>query len=912
VRLRLPRRQRGQPVWQALALLMLLPLIAAAVMGGVSVVSARESAEQALRAQRLVTAVGVLDTARRAADNEVLPTMLLGTLQNEQLSVKVGFPVDRRALLRVTEPAVLDHARTATDEALAEAIQIAGFRELQAITVQARETLLGVRGAADQNAASLQVIADDYAAISSSLASAQGWASAQAIAAGLSTRSVTALQDLNQVLQLSETASRQLGELFASRVLPEPAASNARRRWVAAWGTYSELASHSGDLSTDSSLVAWTIFTNTAEVTAFSELLDRQALDPNVAVLETGALPGLADRSRRRDEALAIVLDDAVAAVTSASRVDHANAVARARVVIEIFLALLLLSLLDAGLVARWLAASMRSLAAGAQQISLGHLVDVHPRGPRELRTAARALTAAVAGLRRVQEQAQAVVAGDPEAALRQQPLPGPLGEVVHASVEQIVEAFRAREALQDELAHQASHDALTGLANRAQTLRHLSSTLEREQHTTTRTGLLFIDLDGFKAVNDTHGHAAGDEMLREVARRLSSILRPTDSVGRLGGDEFVVTIEGVRAEVELIDLGRRLIAAVSRPGPLRFGDTEVKQVRIGASIGVSISSGESTADSLLAEADLAAYRAKRHGRGRVEVFDDELRAELAERADLEIALRRALFDGELFLHYQPVVNLRTGDLVGYEALARWIRPGFGPVRPDVFIAAAEASTIVCDLGQWVLTEATAQLARWRATGLAGFGRPGIDQSQPTMAVNISGRHLSDPRVLTDVHDALMACGLPPELLIVEITETVLMDDPRAQDHLSELRARGVRVAIDDFGTGFTSISALSSTPADILKIDRSFISSDDPGHHQLATLITRAAHTYSLRVVAEGIETTTQLARVQADGCDEAQGYLFARPLPADEVERLTHPLFALAGASTTDRPPTPRRSSQ
>jgi len=248
-------------------------------------------------------------------------------------------------------------------------------------------------------------------------------------------------------------------------------------------------------------------------------------------------------------------------------------------------------------------------------------------------------------------------------------------------------------------------------------------------------------------------------------------------------------------------------------------------------------------------------------------------------------------------------VSLAPGELVGYEALARWSRPGIGPVRPDVFIAAAEASTLVCDLGRWALAEATSQLAHWRAKGLGGFA-PG--RVEPTMAVNISGRHLADPRVLTDVHDALGAAGLPAELLVLEITETVLMDDPRGRQHLQELRSLGVQVAIDDFGTGYTSINALSTTPADILKIDRSFIASDDPGRHQLATLITRAAHTFSLRVVVEGIETLAQLQRALADGCEDGQGYLFSRPLPASALERPPHPLL-LRGTTAVPAPADP-----
>jgi EAL domain-containing protein (putative c-di-GMP-specific phosphodiesterase class I) len=284
-----------------------------------------------------------------------------------------------------------------------------------------------------------------------------------------------------------------------------------------------------------------------------------------------------------------------------------------------------------------------------------------------------------------------------------------------------------------------------------------------------------------------------------------------------------------------------------------------------------------------------------------VEIFDDGLRAELAEREDLEAALREALTAGEVTLCYQPVLNLATGGLVGYEALARWSRPGAGPVSPDLFIAAAEASNLVCDLGRWVLTEATAQVARWRATGRAGFAPGG---TEPTIAINLSGRHLTDPRVLADVTEALSASGLPPSLLVLEITETVLVSDPQGGRHLQELRDHGIRVAIDDFGTGFTSIGALPTTPADILKIDRSFIASDDPGHHQLATLITRAAHTFSLRVVAEGIETPDQLARARSDGCDDGQGFLLSRPLPPEAVEKLTFPLFPPGFAASAQAP--------
>ncbi|GAA3600982.1 hypothetical protein GCM10022223_15820 [Kineosporia mesophila] len=902
--------QRGRPVWQPLAVLTLLPLVATAFIGGVSVVAADRAADRALRAQRLVSAVELLDAARRAADAELLPTMLVHVVADEATATRAGFPPDRSATLRVTEPAVVEQARALTDRTISAALAGSSDRKLLAVVTDARNSIAFARSAADQSGQPLVNVVRNFGLSSSKLASGQRWASTEAVSAGLSSRSVAALQDLNQLLSLSEAASRQLGELFASRVLPAALAGIAQSGWIASWGTYTKLADYADDFTTGPVRHNWAIYQNNATVTAFSQLLTRQALDPTRQVLPTGALPGLGERSRRRDDALAVVLQDAVAEVTAGAGDDHTAALTQRRTTLTLCLALVLLSLANAGLVARWLTSSMRSLAAGAQEISQGHLVDVVPRGPRELRTAALALSSAVAGLRRVQEQARAVVNGNAETLLRQEPLPGPLGDVVHASVEQIVEGFRAREALQDELTHQATHDALTGLANRAQILGHLAGLLageDRRREGAPGTGVLFIDLDGFKLVNDTHGHAVGDQVLCEVADRLTATLRPGDAAGRLGGDEFVVTIEGIRDPDVLLDLGRRVISAVSWSGPMNVGGTTVKQVRIGASVGVAVSSATSTADSLIAEADVAAYRAKRLGRGRAEIFDDGLRAELSERAEMEIALRAGLEAGELHLNYQPVVNLTTGVLVGFEALARWNRPGVGPVRPDIFIAAAEASSFVCDLGRWVLHEATDRTARWRAAGQAGFV-PG--ENEPTIAVNISGRHLADNRILDDVADALAASGLPPTLLVVEITETVLTDDPRAREHLRLLRERGVQVAIDDFGTGFTSISALSGTPADILKIDRSFIDSDDIGHHQLATLITRAAQTFQLRVIAEGIETQDQLARVRADGCEEAQGYLFSRPLTPEAAEILPRQLIPPRATGIPAQPGHPSRS--
>jgi EAL domain-containing protein (putative c-di-GMP-specific phosphodiesterase class I) len=279
-------------------------------------------------------------------------------------------------------------------------------------------------------------------------------------------------------------------------------------------------------------------------------------------------------------------------------------------------------------------------------------------------------------------------------------------------------------------------------------------------------------------------------------------------------------------------------------------------------------------ADALFAEADAAAYRAKARGRGRAELFDESLRAQLSAHAELEAALAAALDAGELEVHYQPVVDVATGRLEGYEALARWYRPGVGMVPPGEFIPVAESSNLICDVDRWVLHEATRQVARWRAEDPSA--------TDLTVAVNVSGRHLADPRVVQDVTDALLASGLPAGLLVVEVTETVLVNEPSAFGHLVALRELGVAVAIDDFGTGYTSIGQLATMPVDTLKIDRSFVASAGSGHAELVALVIRAAHTFGLTVVAEGIEEEGQLAWLRAQGCDFAQGYLLSRPLPA------------------------------
>jgi diguanylate cyclase (GGDEF)-like protein len=518
----------------------------------------------------------------------------------------------------------------------------------------------------------------------------------------------------------------------------------------------------------------------------------------------------------------------------------------------------------------------LHRLARRARAVSLGRFPEdgFGETGPLEVRVVGRALDEATANLRRVGTQARALADGELDADVLALPAAGPLGESLHASVEQLSRSIRAQEELRERLAEQASHDPLTGLLNRSGCLTAADQALARARRTGQQIALLFLDLDDFKRANDNHGHALGDAVLCTTAGRLVEAARAGDTVARLGGDEFVVIAEPVTDIEQAVALGQRLIDAVSEPVEI-----DGRIARVGASVGVAVNQDAHEAgDELLRDADQAVYRAKRAGRGRVEVFNESLRRELAERADIEDALRTGMARGELELHYQPVVDAVTGDLQGFEALARWDRPGYGPVPPSVFVPVAEGCELVVELGRWVLHEATHQMVSWSDDPAVHPGH---------ISVNISGRHLLHNGIVDDVRGALAASGLEPGRLVLEITETVILSDMDVVlSHLQELRNLGVRVALDDFGTGYTSIGQLGQLPIDILKIDRLFVSTIEHGSDRsIVELMVEVAHTLGLGLVAEGVEDGGQLQALRNLSCDDVQGYLIAKPLPPGEV---------------------------
>ena len=443
------------------------------------------------------------------------------------------------------------------------------------------------------------------------------------------------------------------------------------------------------------------------------------------------------------------------------------------------------------------------------------------------------------------------------------------------------------RRRMEAQLRRQAFHDELTGLANRALFLDRVQHAVARRGRTAAPTTVLYLDLDGFKKVNDSLGHAAGNELLTRVAGRLVAALRGGDTIARLGGDEFAVLLDPLTPETAVADIAARVLAAVAAPFTIAG-----REARVGASIGIAAHRADATADDLLRDADAAMYVAKNAGRGRVARFDPEMHRRAVERLDLETDLRHAAARGELRVVYQVLCDLATGAVRGVEALVRWEHPRLGPVPPSAFVPVAEETGDIASIGRWVLVQACRQLRTWQAE--LGPAAPEY------VSVNASGRQLEADEFVDDVRAALDEAGLAPGALTLELTESTIMRDAGAAlGRLQALKALGVQLAIDDFGTGYSSLSYLRQFPVDVLKIDKSFVDgvTSSSGSAALVRTIVGLGESLQLHLVAEGIEHPEQRAALQALGCAVGQGYLLGRPAPA---EHLTALLRAGAVAAT------------
>ncbi|HEX4009380.1 MAG TPA: EAL domain-containing protein [Solirubrobacteraceae bacterium] len=448
-----------------------------------------------------------------------------------------------------------------------------------------------------------------------------------------------------------------------------------------------------------------------------------------------------------------------------------------------------------------------------------------------------------------------------------------------HGAVADLARSEERYALAMDRLQHEALHDLLTGLPNRTLFMERVREGLQRAARDP-RTGcaVLFVDADRFKLVNDSLGHAAGDTLLVALARRLAVAVRPGDTVARLGGDEFAILLEDIADPADAAAVVQRILRALDRPF-----DVDGHDLFASVSIGIALGGPQLDAAGLIGDADIAMYNAKRRGRGRSAVFHDSMRRSVVDRLARENALRHVIEAQRLSIHYQPIVDLGTGEICGMEALARWPQ-GQGALAPSEFISIAEDTGIIGALGQQVLACALATLAGWRREGLIGDG--------VCMSVNLSVRQLDDPGLADQVRAAIALSQLPPQALKLEITESTLTADlERTQQVFAEVCAGGVGLHLDDFGTGYSSLSALHRFPVDAIKIDRSFVA-DLAGPGEASDVIVRStvamAHSLGLPVIAEGIETPDQLRRLRAVGCEFGQGHLFSPALSAGDARQL------------------------
>jgi diguanylate cyclase (GGDEF)-like protein/PAS domain S-box-containing protein len=433
------------------------------------------------------------------------------------------------------------------------------------------------------------------------------------------------------------------------------------------------------------------------------------------------------------------------------------------------------------------------------------------------------------------------------------------------------------RKALEEQLRKLAFHDHLTLLANRSLFWNRVEHALALAQRSQQRVAVMFLDLDNFKIVNDSLGHDAGDRLLQAVAQRLVKCTRPSDTVARLGGDEFAILLEGIGRETDIEQLVRPISAAFDQPLLLDGRSTDTT-----ASIGVACSRPGDDAEQLLRNADIAMYNAKAAGKSRLVAFEPRMQEQLHDRLRLEQDIDLALARSEFFLEYQPVVDLTRRELLGVEALLRWQHPQRGVVMPGAFIALAEESGRIVEIGRQVLVDACTQIRKWSDTLAAGEGL--------RVAVNISGRHLQQGNLVEDVRNALEVSGLDPGCLVIELTEGTIMQNTEVNlERFRELKALGVRLAIDDFGMGYSSLSYLHRFPIDILKIDRAFVSrmTEQNGGPELARAVVMLGTTLGLETVAEGIENEDQVAYLLDLGCVAGQGFLFASSCSLDAVAR-------------------------
>ena len=604
----------------------------------------------------------------------------------------------------------------------------------------------------------------------------------------------------------------------------------------------------------------------------------------NVTITEITSALALAERIERNlvdSEALSDRLDEllettiAELSTSAENSLDDANG--RRRISQFSLLAAAFVALLTFAVVVLLISKPMRRLADVAEKISMGQLdVQIPETGPREIRTGARALNEALASLRHVESQAVAIAEQRLDDPVLDDAAPGALGSSLQIAVTRLAGSVAERDEIQVRLQHEATHDSLTQLPNRRALTGHLQDRYESDEE----FGLLFIDLDDFKVLNDTYGHRAGDEVLSDIASRLRLAMDSAAFVARLGGDEFVIVTEPVSSPEDVRAIAARALAEVRQPVVL----TEAT-ITPCASIGAALSGSAAGPGKLLRDADLALYESKERSKGSIVVCDNELRQSVDGKIALHEAIQHGIDNGEFVLHYQSAVSAKNHSINYREALIRWDRGNGKLTGPFDFIPIAEDSDLIIEIDRWVLDEVGRTIAE----------SPAMFDGSP-IAMNISARHLSSGRLAANVTSMIQRYDIDPSSLIIEVTETALLDDfDAAEKDLAEIRELGVLVALDDFGTGYMSLAYLRSFPVDILKIDKSFVQQLDYSENRsILQLIIDTGHVLSLRIVAEGVETLAHSKRLTAMGADILQGYWFAKPGPLEMDEGTTTALAA------------------
>jgi diguanylate cyclase (GGDEF)-like protein len=876
VRGRLVQRGRHVRLTTRLLLLILVPILALAVFGGQAVMAKREVASRAGRlGDHIRSADTMLEAGAALATEWAQSEVVTGARSLGVTPDEVGAPL---GLANVQ--ASLASARSQVDEASTR-VDIPGPLS----DPSSRRLLAEMRSRVDSGQVGGSEMRVFYVQLA--LRVEDDWLGMVAVlsrdTAGLADigdlgASLAYLQDCAEALGAGWRQLAAVGGLLLPLAVGGSVAGAPWNELVGASFAYSSATARlkRGEaVGVDSS--AWAAFGSLPQTTSF---------DLDIAALQQAGPPGpealnlmmsLYNRGQARQEALQAVLNRNVVLLEEQAADVERRADEAFRTYLLVLTGLALVSVVLAGVTARSIGHPLRRLERAATGLTEGVLPagPLVASGPRELVTVTNAFNEAAAYVRAIDSQAEALASLQLDHPVLSMHVPGRLGESLQASVARVSETMRQSERLQDRLRAEAGHDALTGLASRRGGLAGLEVLLAEATERGQRVVLLFLDVDNFKQANDQLGHIGGDEVLRSIGGRLQASVGALVQVSaRLGGDEFILAGVVESAEEALLIAGR-VHDALSVP-------VIVGRDRFKANVSIGMAMGPNPGQDLvgfLGDADLALSEAKRTCRGSVRQFEVSVRHRLEETRRMEADLRDALAAGQLQLHYQPLFQSGTGQLVGAESLIRWRRIDGTWVSPAEFIPVAEQSDLIVDVGRFVLRQVTEQLARWRSV-------PGLADLH--LSVNVSGRHLLAPSFLDDVLGAVGRSGIAPGSLTVEVTETAVVDNLElATERLAAVRAYGCRVSIDDFGTGYTSIAHLRQFPADELKLDHSLVRAlDRADERSIAELVVNVAHHFNMEVVAEGVEDQHQLELVEALGANYLQGFLLGRPVNPEAFE--------------------------